>query len=105
MGSSRSKNGPKGQVRWTNAYDLEQIGSHIQSLRKEKGYTQADFAEDIGISHATLSALENGRSVSSRALMRALSFLGQKVTIAPKSALVVVSQEDNRMGDIHERTA
>ena len=54
--------------------------------RKEKGYTQDEFAEIIGASHATLSALENGKGVSSQTLMRAISDLGLKLVVLPKGA-------------------
>ncbi len=53
-------------MKWTNVYGLDQLGSFLQKTRKEKGYTQDEFAEIIGASHATLSALENGKGVSSQ---------------------------------------
>ena len=37
-------------------------------------------------SHATLSALENGKGVSSQTLMRAISDLGLKLVVLPKGA-------------------
>lgn len=40
----------------------------------------------LGISHATLSALENGRSVSTLTLERALQWLGLRLVVLPKSA-------------------
>lgn len=45
-------------MKWTNVYGLDQLGSFLRKTRKEKGYTQDEFAEIIGASHATLSALE-----------------------------------------------
>lgn len=92
-------------MQWTNAYDLAQIGRHIRMLRKEQGYTQADFSEVVGVSHATLSALENGKSVSSKALMRALAFLGQKLVIAPRGASVIVSSEGEGKGGADGRAS
>ena len=38
------------------------IGSRIQKLRKQKGYTQQSFSEAIGISNNYLSQLERGGS-------------------------------------------
>ena len=74
-------------MKWTNVYGLDQLGSFLQKTRKEKGYTQDEFAEIIGASHATLSALENGKGVSSQTLMRAISDLGLKLVVLPKGAL------------------
>ena len=42
---------------WTSSYSLEQTGAFLKQVRKEKGYTQQEFADLIGVSHATLSAL------------------------------------------------
>ena len=71
---------------WTNSYSLQQTGAFLKKVRREKGYTQDEFAEMLGVSHATLSALENGKSVSSKTLQNALSYLGLKLVILPKSA-------------------
>ena len=68
-------------MKWTNVYGLDQLGSFLQKTRKEKGYTQDEFAEIIGASHATLSALENGKGVSSQTLIRAISDLGLKLAV------------------------
>ena len=59
-------------MKWTNVYGLDQLGSFLQKTRKEKGYTQDESAEIIGASHATLSALENGK--------------GLKLVVLPKGA-------------------
>jgi HTH-type transcriptional regulator/antitoxin HipB len=71
-----------------------QTGDFIKRVRREKGYTQNEFAEILGVSHATLSALENGKSVSSGTLQKALSFLGLKLVILPKTAKATISLED-----------
>ncbi|WP_289637159.1 helix-turn-helix transcriptional regulator [uncultured Adlercreutzia sp.] len=79
-------------MKWTNVYGLDQLGSFLRRVRKEKGYTQDEFAEIIGASHATLSALENGKSVSSQTLMRAVSDLGLKLVVLPKGAQAEVRE-------------
>ena len=76
-------------MKWTNVYGLDQLGSFLRKTRKEKGYTQDEFAEIIGASHATLSALENGKGVSSQTLMRAISDLGLKLVVLPKGKIFV----------------
>lgn len=80
-------------MNWTNVYGLDQLGSFLQRTRKEKGYTQDEFAEIIGASHATLSALENGKSVSSQTLMRAVSDLGLKLVVLPKGSRAEVHED------------
>lgn len=41
-------------------YDIEKSGKRIRTLRKEKGITQEDFANRIGMSYKTINAIENG---------------------------------------------
>ncbi|GAB3618009.1 hypothetical protein GCM10027416_25660 [Okibacterium endophyticum] len=77
---------------WANAYSAEDIGRHIAALRRDRGMTQTEFAEELGIARATLSSLENGGSVSAQLLVRALNRLGSRLIIAPKSATVAVNE-------------
>lgn len=84
-------------VSWTNAYTVKQVGSFLKKIRRERGYTQDEFAEIVGVSHATLSALENGKSVSTKTLERALQFLGLRLVILPKNAEVVVGDPSGRI--------
>ena len=50
---------------WTNAHSLPEIGAFIRATRQAQQLTQQEFSEDLGVSRATLSALENGRAGSS----------------------------------------
>jgi HTH-type transcriptional regulator / antitoxin HipB len=77
---------------WTNAYSGRDVGRHIAELRKSRGISQIEFAESLGVSRTTLSALENGGSVSSTILVRAISLLGSRIVLAPKSAAVAVAE-------------
>lgn len=46
-----------------NEKSVEQlIGKRIQKIRREKGYTQQQFAEKIGLSTNYLSDIERGKS-------------------------------------------
>lgn len=81
---------------WTNSYSMEQAGEFLKRARRAKGVTQADFAESLCVSHATLSALENGRSVSTKTLERALQDLGFRLVIVPKTADVRVVERGER---------
>lgn len=77
---------------WTNAFSMEQLGTFIKQERRAKNLTQSEYAKQIGVSHATLSALENGQSVSTKTLERALQFLDLRLVIVPKSASVIVDE-------------
>ena len=81
---------------WTNSYSLKQTGAFIKATRKEKGLTQDEFSERIKISHATLSALENGKGVSTQTLDKALNYLGLRLVIVEKTSQVRVTE-----GDLH----
>lgn len=76
---------------WTNAHSLPEIGAFIRATRQAQQLTQQEFSEDLGVSRATLSALENGRAGSSALLIRALNLLGLRLAIVPKSADITVA--------------
>ena len=73
-------------MEWSNIYSMEQLGAFLKQYRRARGLTQNDYAEMLGISHATLSALENGKSVSTLTLERALQWLGLRLVVLPKSS-------------------
>jgi transcriptional regulator with XRE-family HTH domain len=77
---------------WTNSYSLEQLGEFLQDVRKSQGITQLDFAKTIGVSHATLSNLEQGKNTSTETLQKALQYLGLRIVVAPKTADVTVNE-------------
>ena len=79
---------------WTNSYSLEQTGEFIQEVRRSRGITQQRFAEMLGVSHTTLSNLEQGKNTSTRTLELALQLLGLRVVIVPKGARVVVTEQE-----------
>lgn len=55
---------------------LRQLGTSVATTRKLQGITSAQLADRAGVSRSTLSALENGASTSSEALLRVLRSLG-----------------------------
>ena len=83
---------------WSNIYSMEQLGAFLRRERRARGLTQTEYAELIGVSHATLSALENGRSVSTLTLERALQFLGLRLVVAPRTASVSVEEQQREEG-------
>lgn len=78
---------------WTNSYTLEQTGEFLRDVRRARGIRQDEFARQLGVSHTTLSNLEQGKNTSTKTLERALQYLGLRVVIVPKSARVSVSEE------------
>lgn len=44
--------------------DQKKIGSFLKELRKEKGITQEQFAENLNVSGRTVSRWETGGSLS-----------------------------------------
>ena len=83
---------------WSNIYSMEQLGELLKRERRARGLTQTEYAELIGVSHATLSALENGRSVSTLTLERALQFLGLRLVVVPRTASVRVEERQREEG-------
>ena len=79
---------------WTNAYSSEDVGAFIAAARRASGRSQAEFAAELGVSRATVSSLENGGSVSAQLMVRALSRLGSRLVLVPKSAMVAVTEHD-----------
>ena len=69
---------------------LLEIGKKIKILRKERGFTQEELANMVGISRATLSKIENSsfNKVSAVVLENILSSLGYGLDIKPKNPFV-----------------
>jgi len=63
--------------------NLLELGSTVKNLRKERGLTQEALAQQVGISRATLSKLENGNiaQVSIVTLNDILNHLGYEIDI------------------------
>jgi len=78
--------------------DLKELGKEIQKLRKEKKLSQTELCEDLGISRATLSSLENGRGVDVgiRKIIWILDYLGYQIAIKEKNRFPTL--EDLRDG-------
>ncbi len=63
--------------------DVDLLGKFIREKRKEKGYTQEEFAKKIGISRYTLYKIEKGQlgEVSFVKIWNALRMLGYDICI------------------------
>jgi len=59
----------------------EIIGRNLKEFRELAGFSQEDFAEKLGLSRATLSAIENGHSsIDSAMLVTATRLLGRHIS-------------------------
>ncbi len=56
--------------------ELEELGSRVRRQRVAQGLKQQELAAKAAVSKHVLSALENGRSVTSESLARVLQGLG-----------------------------
>ncbi len=67
--------------------DYENLGQTVADLRKQHKVSQQAMAEHLGISRATLNALENGRSgdIGVRKVMKILDYLGCQLVVRDKS--------------------
>lgn len=53
--------------------DQQQIGKFMADLRKEKGWTQEQFAEKLGVSNRSVSRWENGRCMPDLSLLQIIA--------------------------------
>jgi len=67
--------------------DFKLLGERVTALRKEKGISQKQIAEDLHISRATLSSFENGGSVDigCKKVMAILDYFGYEIAIKEQS--------------------
>ncbi|WP_404363693.1 helix-turn-helix domain-containing protein [Marinobacter sp.] len=67
--------------------EFQDLCQTIASLRQQQRISQQTMAERLGISRATVSAIENGRAgdVGVRKLMKILDYLGYELTVREKS--------------------
>lgn len=68
--------------------ELPEIGAVFRAARREQRRTQADLARELGMSRATLSALESGRctEIGVRKLLSLLEAVGLDLYAAPRRA-------------------
>lgn len=66
-------------------YDAPGLGRTVRVLRVERGWTQADLAEWLGVHRVTVAKLERGGSVDLPLAMRAIAVLDGVVEIRARS--------------------
>ena len=71
--------------RWAYVFSPADLGGFLARLRAERGLTQADLADELGISRRYLYEIETGKpSLYTDRLFMALRVLGARLTIEAK---------------------
>ena len=67
--------------------DFKEFGKTIAIMRKEKMVSQGQMAKDLNISRATISSLENARTVDIgiRKILQIIDYLGYELAFKEKS--------------------
>ena len=68
--------------------DFKEFGKSIAFMRKDKKISQEQMAKDLNISRATISSLENARTVDIgiRKILQIIDYLGYELVFKEKSA-------------------
>jgi HTH-type transcriptional regulator / antitoxin HipB len=88
------------------AVDLVEIGKAFQAARHESGLSQDALARTLGMSRATLSALESGRcaEIGVRKLSALLESVGLDLLVAPRRKRPTIDQLRAERRNAKERT-
>lgn len=79
-------------LRW--AYDTRDLGQALRRARTDKGLTQIELADRLGVTRMTISRLENGETVSLETALRALAECGYAIAVAPKFSQIRLEDDD-----------
>jgi HTH-type transcriptional regulator/antitoxin HipB len=75
----------------------EQLSAYLRALRKSRGLTQRQLAEQLGVSIARVSVIEqNPGAVSLKQLLRLLHALGANLSLDSAPAASEAAQPDVR---------
>ncbi len=68
--------------------DFKKFGKSITLMRKDKKISQEQMAKDLNISRATISSLENAKTVDIgiRKILQIIDYLGYELDFKEKSA-------------------
>ena len=82
---------------------MNELGAVLRTARKQKKITQAELGEQLGMSRATISAIENGtvNEVGIRKVMALCATLGMELLVQPvqrrrPTLHALVSEADQR---------
>ncbi|MCR5569721.1 MAG: helix-turn-helix domain-containing protein [Paludibacteraceae bacterium] len=76
---------------FTNEAILKTIGTCLKNMRLNIRYSQRELAEISGLARATISAAENGKSITTDALIKILRALQELEILEPFSEYEIVS--------------
>ena len=66
--------------------NLKEFGNQIKIYRKKQKISQVKLCEDLNISRATLSSLENGRTeIGFKKVLQIIDYLGFEFSLKEKS--------------------
>lgn len=65
--------------------DMRELGETLRQARKQRGLSQAELGQMVGMSRATLSGIENGTiaEIGIRKVMALGTALGLQLTLSP----------------------
>jgi HTH-type transcriptional regulator / antitoxin HipB len=65
---------------------LSQLGQSLRTARKSRRLSQAEFAQSLGMSRATISAIENGTvgEIGIRKVIAMSAFLGLELSLTTR---------------------
>lgn len=68
--------------------DFKEFGESIALMRKDKKISQGQMAKDLNISRATISSLENAKTVDIgiKKILQIIDYLGYELVFKEKSA-------------------
>ena len=67
--------------------NLKELGKEIKKHRKEQKTSQTKLCENINISRATLSSLENGRGeIGFKKILQIIDYIGFEFTLKEKNS-------------------
>mgnify|MGYP002078375602 CR=1 FL=1 len=90
-------------MHYIQCMDLEELGKALKQARKQKHWTQAELAEQLGMSRATVSAIENAtvNEIGIRKVIALCSLLGLELQVQTRQTKrptlhALVSEADQR---------
>ena len=93
-------------MHYIQCMNLEDLGKTLKQARKQKQWTQAELGDQLWMSRATVSALENGtvNEIGIRKVMALCSLLGLELQVQARQTKrptlhTLVSEADQRKRD------
>lgn len=86
--------------------DLAQFGSHLREARRARGLTQEQLASSLGMSRATVSAIESGRceEIGVCKLAALFDLVGLQLIVTPRRSRPTIDDLRAERRDEEERS-